>query len=99
MTQELIERLRKMQREAWATDAEIASANALERLTTERNEYQIAADQQAGAHKVERDALGVQIDALAKDAARMQDALIWIATVYASGYEYQAKAKAAMEKQ
>jgi len=37
MTQELIERLRKMQREAWATDAEIASADALETLTAERD--------------------------------------------------------------
>ena len=30
---ELIERLRKMQREGWATDNEIAAADALERLT------------------------------------------------------------------
>jgi hypothetical protein len=36
----------------------------------ERDAYQIAADKQAREHKVERDALSIQIDALEKDAAR-----------------------------
>ena len=31
----LIERLRKMQREGWATDNEIAAADEIERLTSE----------------------------------------------------------------
>jgi hypothetical protein len=113
MTQELIERLRKMQREAWATDAEIASADALERLTAnnkelidngdrllavadslrdektrltaERDAYQVAADKMAMEHKVERDALSVQIDALAKDAARRQGNMLLPANAKVSG--------------
>jgi chromosome segregation ATPase len=120
----------------------------IETLTTERNAYQIAADKMAMEHKVERDALGMKIDALAESdkrlreevgnlkegldgwharyldvqtdhdlaisrlaqmtrardalgtgAARMQDALIWIATVNAMDYEYQAKAEAAIAKE
>jgi hypothetical protein len=54
----------------------IEAADALERLTAERDAYQIAADKMAMEHKIERDALGRQIDALAKDAARYR----WLRT-------------------
>jgi hypothetical protein len=55
------------------------------RLIAERNEYQIAADKQAMAHKVERDALGMKIDALALDAARMQGDMLLPANAKVSG--------------
>ncbi len=48
--------------------ADYAKENVV--LTAERDEYQRAADKMAMEHKIERDGLGVQIDALAKDAAR-----------------------------
>ena len=42
----------------------------IDRLESERNAYQLAADKMAMEHKVERDGLGAQVDALEKDAAR-----------------------------
>jgi hypothetical protein len=41
----------------------------------ERDAYQVAADQQAMAHKIEWDGLSMQVDALKADAARMTKAL------------------------
>jgi hypothetical protein len=72
MTQELIENAR-----AFADDIGYLHGNGpevrlhlrnladtLERLTAERDAYQVAADKMAGEHKIERDALSVQVDAL-----------------------------------
>jgi hypothetical protein len=67
------------ERDAWRIkanehrDGRLANAELVAKLTAERDEYQVAADSQAMTHKIERDGLGMQIDALkAEQLARFE---------------------------
>ena len=62
----------------------------IDRLEFERDEYQIAADRQAMEHKIERDGLGMQIDALKAEQLARFEAL----AAYTVGLESQRDALA-----
>ena len=63
---ELIARLRKMQREGWATDNEIAAADALERMGAENDGHKISIE----CYQAQVDDLTAERDDLGDDLAQ-----------------------------